>query len=178
MTSSGITGSNGHCVVESPPKLEKPVNSFWIPGASIPGLIVAGGLSPRSTSAVAETAGEWVAQYSSHDLSRLFGRRVRSLTWRSFAVETGNKLSRFSEPALIPKSAPPLVFVFSGQGPQHFESTSLLCLRENVLCSHYRSGPRTLRYLLRLPTDRARTRCGPQESRRVLAHRAVWSIYQ
>ncbi|KAG1748238.1 hypothetical protein EDB19DRAFT_1946461 [Suillus lakei] len=35
-------------------------------------------------------------------------------------VASSNSAPQFSEPVLIPHS-PPLVFVFSGQGPQHFE---------------------------------------------------------
>ena len=124
MTSSGITGTNGHAVVESAPKIPATVNKFWIKGANVPSLVVAGGLSPRSTTSVSEQIQEYVGNYHSHDLARIYGKRVRSLTWRSFAIENQGKLTRFSEPAMIPKGTPPLVFVFSGQGPQHFESES------------------------------------------------------
>jgi acyl transferase domain-containing protein/aryl carrier-like protein len=116
---SGISGTNGHAVIESPPKVAHPTNSFWVPGTTIPGLLVAGGLSPRSASSVVEVLQDMVNEYSSHTLSRVYGRRSRSLTWRAFAIESEGKLSRFSTPVLAPKATPPVIFVLSGQGPQH-----------------------------------------------------------
>ncbi|KAG2115628.1 hypothetical protein DEU56DRAFT_932582 [Suillus clintonianus] len=119
LASSGIGGANGHCVVEGPPTA-KPVTPFWrsdVIGA--PCLLVAGGLSPRSTVAI----GESIQAMDSETLSSVaatFGRRSRSTPWRSYAVTSSNSPPRFTEPVLAPRT-PPLVFVFSGQGPQHFE---------------------------------------------------------
>ena len=124
MTSSGITGTNGHCVMESAPKIPATTNNFWVPGANVPSLVVAAGLSPRSATSVSESIQEYVANYHGNDLARIYGKRSRSLTWRSFAIANEGKVTRFAEPTLIPKATPPLVFVFSGQGPQHFESES------------------------------------------------------
>lgn len=123
MTSSGITGANGHAVIEGPPKIAQPTNTFWLSGATIPGLFIAGGLSPRSTTASTELLQELAAKYDPLTLSRIYGRRARSMTWRSFSVENNGKVARFSDAVLGPKTTPPLVFVFSGQGPQHFHST-------------------------------------------------------
>ena len=122
MTSSGITGTNGHCVVEGPPVLPGKSNTFWLPGRAVPALVVTAGLSPLSANAVADRLKELLARYPSHQLAHVYGRRARSLTWRAFGVVADGVASRFPEPVLAPKSTPPLVFVFSGQGPQHFQS--------------------------------------------------------
>ncbi|KAI0068531.1 hypothetical protein BV25DRAFT_1817381 [Artomyces pyxidatus] len=122
MTSSGIGGANGHCVVESAPPSAPVDSSFWSRGANIPSLLIAGGLSPRSAAAVAESLSSTIARQlqDAQLLVRTFGRRSRSMTWRTFSVVKGSEMSAFPEPALAPKTPQPVVFVFSGQGPQHF----------------------------------------------------------
>ena len=121
MTSSGIGGANGHAVVEGPPPAE-PIKTFWV-GDDVPVLLVAAGLSPRSTSAVGET---WLAEIErtskAASLARIAGRRARSMTWRSVAVFGENHPPMFGKPTLVPKVAVPIVFVFSGQGTQYFDS--------------------------------------------------------
>ena len=129
LTSSGVGGVNGAVVVEGSPKLPKRENEFWLPGAKVPALLLAGGLTPRSAGAVGDQLKELLEKYDAQNVARIYGRRARSMTWRSFAV-AGEKI-RFSAPTLAPRTAPPLVFVFSGQGPQHFHSkchsSSLIC---------------------------------------------------
>lgn len=128
MTSSGIGGANGHAVVEAPPVAPRIPSNFWIQnsGVEVPVLLIAGGLSPRSAQATAEGL-QSLLQYdaSLNELARHLGRSARSLTWRSFAVATKGApaVPKFSEPAMARKTAPPLVFVFSGQGTQYWEST-------------------------------------------------------
>ncbi|KAG2142363.1 hypothetical protein DEU56DRAFT_979550 [Suillus clintonianus] len=120
LASSGIGGANGHCVVEGPPTTN-PVVPFWRSDAiHAPHLLIAGGLSPRSTAAVGET----IRAIDGDKLSSAaatYGRRSRSMPWHSYAVTSSNAPPRFSEPVLAPRTPAPLVFVFSGQGPQHFE---------------------------------------------------------
>lgn len=152
MTSSGITGSNGHCVVEGPPRVLKAPNCFWLPGSTVPSLLVAAGLTPRSASAISDELKNLITDHHPHSLARIYGRRARSLTWRSFALAKDGKVSRFSEPTLIPKSTPPLVFVFSGQGPQHFQSKFRLCMSIlRITQSVLLSGARALRNKCSLP---------------------------
>ncbi len=122
LTSSGVGGVNGSVVVEGPPVQAPRANEFWLPGAKTPTLLVAGGLTPRSAEAVGDQLKELNGKYDAHNLARIYGRRSRSMTWRSFAVATADKAPRFSKPTLAPRAAPPTVFVFSGQGPQHFDS--------------------------------------------------------
>lgn len=120
MTSSGIGGANGHCVIQGPPATPT-LEKFWITETDIPVLLIASGLTPRSASAVAEELHN-LEYLDALRVERNYGRRARSLTWRSFAVKAIDRKSTFSEPIIIPKTAPPLVFVFSGQGPQHYDS--------------------------------------------------------
>nr|VWP02642.1 Non-canonical non-ribosomal peptide synthetase FUB8 (EC (Fusaric acid biosynthesis protein 8) [Ganoderma boninense] len=121
MTSSGIGGANGHAVVEGPPISTNSIPSFWVEGADAPSLVIAGGLSPRSSAAVGESLLHILESEDVIGLSRVFGRRARSMTWRSFAVAKAGKTPKFNEAAIIPKHKIPIVFVFSGQGTQHFE---------------------------------------------------------
>lgn len=125
MTSSGIGGSNGHCVVEGPPAVSPKPSSFWINTLDVPLLYVAAGLSPRSASAsaadIVDRAGAW-AEDVQQAAARAYARRARSMTWRSFAIQSKGAVAKFSEPVLSPRITPPVVFVFSGQGTQHYAS--------------------------------------------------------
>lgn len=125
MTSSGIGGSNGHCVVQGPPAVFPKPSSFWINALDVPLLYVATGLSPRSASAsaadIVDRASVW-AEEVQQAAARAYARRARSMTWRSFAIRSKGGVPKFSEPVLSPRMAPPVVFVFSGQGTQHYAS--------------------------------------------------------
>ncbi|KAH9933653.1 ketoacyl-synt-domain-containing protein [Epithele typhae] len=152
MTSSGIGGANGHAVVEGPPTPSSPA-PYWSEDAipEVPVLLVAGGLSPRSAAAVVESIAS-AAESTSFDataLARAYGRRARSMTWRACALAGGVgakqvSAANFTKPALVPKTRPPIVFVFSGQGTQHFQMGRQLfaaCLpfRQSILAldHHY-----------------------------------------
>lgn len=119
--SSGIGGVNAHAVLESFSRAERPAPS--IGGAT---LLIAGGLSPRSASAIGDdikhiTTG--LADDKVADYATVYGRRARQMTWRSFAVKRpGQDIASFSQPALAPRVKPPVLFLFSGQGPQHLHS--------------------------------------------------------
>ncbi|KAI0325192.1 ketoacyl-synt-domain-containing protein [Cubamyces sp. BRFM 1775] len=124
MTGFGIGGSNGHAVIQSPPPVSSRSGTFWRAGIpNTPLLLMAGGLSPRSTAAVGADISEkiqsWVGD-AQQAIARAYGRRVRSMTWRSFAVKQGDVVTKFSDAALSPRISPPVVFVLSGQGPQHY----------------------------------------------------------
>ncbi|KAI0737718.1 hypothetical protein C8Q80DRAFT_1222755 [Daedaleopsis nitida] len=124
MTSLGIGGANGHCIVQSPPDTQASPSSFWTKNAQVPSLIVAAGMSPRSVGAIEEALSALdVSLHERNAIANIYGRRARSLTWRSFAVADpkSTKLASFSRAAMSPKTKPPMVFVFSGQGTQHFQ---------------------------------------------------------
>nr|WGJ61595.1 SHPKS2 polyketide synthase 2 [Sanghuangporus sanghuang] len=126
IASSGIGGSNGHAVLEGvhlcnegnqpPPVFQhRPI------------LLMAGGLTPHSVSAISESLIDFLSeQDASHlpMLSVILGRRARQMTWHSFAIARPREAvtaGHFSAPVLTPRRKPPVVFVFSGQGPQHVQ---------------------------------------------------------
>ncbi|KAJ3839953.1 putative polyketide synthase [Lentinula raphanica] len=117
MNSSGIGGSNAHVLVEShKPSLPLPNE---IP-SKYPALLLAGALSDSSTSAVAKELVNLAD--GNKDIAALalsFGRRSMQMNWRSFAVTLPGATPSFSSPRFIPRNRPALVWVCSGQGPQH-----------------------------------------------------------
>ncbi|EJD43640.1 ketoacyl-synt-domain-containing protein [Auricularia subglabra TFB-10046 SS5] len=118
LTSSGIGGANGHCVVESGPDAPSTRSPFWRedPPAQ---LLIAGALSPRALPGVQENIGRDAISYPLGDVALTYNRRARSLTWRSFAVTKDQVPPKFTAPRLSSTLPPQFVFVFSGQGPQH-----------------------------------------------------------
>jgi acyl transferase domain-containing protein len=124
MTSSGIGGANGSCIIEGPPLTKRhSLPSFWRVGVSVPQLLIAGGLSPRSAEAVIESLKTQTLVKSLDDLALTYGRRARSMTWRAFSiVDCAREETKFSKPILSTKNQQPVIFVFSGQGPQHLHS--------------------------------------------------------
>ena len=123
LSSSGIGGANGHCVVESPPS-RRVLSPFWsLKSFEVPHLFIAGALSPRSAIGLAEGLKHTVSRMDPQSISLILGRRSRSMPWRSYSLLTKGNLKKFSEPSLTHgNSDTPLVFVFSGQGPQHLHS--------------------------------------------------------
>ncbi|KAJ7583475.1 hypothetical protein C8J56DRAFT_1055239 [Mycena floridula] len=122
MMSSGIGGVNGHAVIEGPPQQQDQNGSAKM-ATEVPFLLVAAGLSPRSTSSISTTI-ELSVSTSNTDLaalSTIYGRRARQMTWRSFSIINPDRsiLVPFSQPVFNQRVRSPLVFVFSGQGPQH-----------------------------------------------------------
>ncbi|KAJ7730966.1 putative polyketide synthase [Mycena maculata] len=121
MTSSGIGGSNGHVVLEAPPEPSRLDRSEReIDG---PILLMAGGLSPRSSAAIADQISDIfaTAPRSEHaPVATILGRRSKQMNWRSYAVAIpGSESVQFSSTQYSGRDVNSLVFVFSGQGPQH-----------------------------------------------------------
>ncbi|KAJ3767378.1 polyketide synthase [Lentinula raphanica] len=118
--SSGIGGTNGHAVIEAPP----PQIPYVAEISNSPLLLIAGGLSPRSTSVLAEDLIKFAKAHSEDisALSTVCARRGRSMTWRSFSIcsPDGSTHMPFIQPMLVPRKKT-LVFILSGQGPQHFQ---------------------------------------------------------
>ncbi|KAK0447900.1 putative polyketide synthase [Desarmillaria tabescens] len=121
INSSGIGGANGHALLEAPPSVGLPTNSSIDDG---PTLLVTGGLSPRSASANTDSLAALIKKYPSQAraISTIHGRQARQMTWRTYGIyNPKDSVLSFSPPALCPRqsSRSPIIFVFSGQGPQH-----------------------------------------------------------
>lgn len=123
IASSGIGGSNGHAVLEAPPRRETSTPLRVL--NKRPVLLAAGGLSLRSILALCDRLANKLPHLD--DLSAVAavsGRRARQMNWRSIALYSPDDQTSptFSFPILSPRSHGPLVYVFAGQGPQYFES--------------------------------------------------------
>jgi acyl transferase domain-containing protein len=121
LSGSGIGGSNGHMVVEGPPSLPPPATLL---SSKKSVLFIVGGLSPRATQEISSSILDMLKRDSSKEaLSQAVthSRRARQLPWRTYFVYTPSLVSavRMENPVLVPRKRPPIVFVFTGQGPQH-----------------------------------------------------------
>ncbi|KAH9840916.1 putative polyketide synthase [Rhodofomes roseus] len=119
IASSGIGGSNGHVVLEGPPVLPAPSRSA-VSGSVV---LMACGLSSRSATSIGQSLESLLdsEQVDLRALSTVVGRRAKQMTWRSYAVveEGSSGCVAFSAPRRCSRMKPPVVFLFSGQGPQH-----------------------------------------------------------
>ncbi|KIJ29001.1 hypothetical protein M422DRAFT_269694, partial [Sphaerobolus stellatus SS14] len=96
-----------------------------------PVLFVAGGLSPRSSAAVVEDVAMVEKQAEKEKLAHMTtisGRRSKGMMWRSYGVwipEQAGPL-KFPDLVVVSRAKAPIVFVFSGQGPQHWNTTYII----------------------------------------------------
>jgi acyl transferase domain-containing protein len=121
----GISGVNVHAVLESRSQtIPIPTGDVTSPH---PVLLVAAGLSPKSTTAIASAIPGVIDKHGDQldGIATTYGLRSKQMTWKSFAVYKPGQPLEFSQPAMAPRNAPPVVFVISGQGPQHFDSESV-----------------------------------------------------
>ncbi|KAJ6492315.1 hypothetical protein C8R45DRAFT_825292 [Mycena sanguinolenta] len=130
MCSSGISGANGHVVLEAPPAPQDIAPSELV---DQPMLLAIGGMSPRSTTALCEQAIALLRNLPKSEwplLATIFGRRARQMSFRSWALVDPKKIAEkqdegeswgldWTKPVLSPRETAKVVFVFSGQGPQH-----------------------------------------------------------
>ncbi|KAF9261006.1 polyketide synthase [Marasmius fiardii PR-910] len=138
ISSFGFGGSCGHTVLRE--HETRPILPDYHTLNSGPYLFAVGGLTPRSVNSLIDT---YKAEYANHDqpsLSEHLGSRARQTSWRSFAVADSLAEAKFTEPVMVNKRAVPLIFCFSGQGPQHWQQgrdlfTNYSVFRESILAS-------------------------------------------
>jgi acyl transferase domain-containing protein len=118
LSSFGVGGAMGHVVLQAPPPT--PTTEEF---STRPILFVVGGLSSNAV----EQISRGVLEMGSGDLKALrecavtLSRRARQFPWRKYFIAPTSAHTPIAPPTLIPSEAPPISFVFSGQGPQYFE---------------------------------------------------------
>ena len=119
LASSGIGGSNGHAVLEQPPK---PAYSEIRIKPGQPVVFIVGGLSPRATSEIATSLVDLLKYDPPLEVlsqAVMHARRARQMPFRTHFLYTPGTVITVPNPVLVPKAQPPVAFVFTGQGPQH-----------------------------------------------------------
>ncbi|KIK54393.1 polyketide synthase [Collybiopsis luxurians FD-317 M1] len=117
MNSSGIGGSNAHVLVESHKPACSPTDEI---SSNYPVLLLSGALSDLSTVSVAKQLINLAdGNKNLAPIALAFGRRAMQMNWRSFSVVLPGATPTFSSSKFIPRNRPALIFVLSGQGPQH-----------------------------------------------------------
>ncbi|KAF7356480.1 Polyketide synthase [Mycena venus] len=118
LTSAGLGGSTGHVVLRA--LASRPDATLGLQASlSIPVLFIVGGLSPNAVTHLVQIA----SQLPPSDLRKFavtLARRARQVPWRTFFILSSPRESLPPPPSLVPRQPSPLVFVFSGQGPQHY----------------------------------------------------------
>ncbi|KAF9242059.1 polyketide synthase [Melanogaster broomeanus] len=119
ISSYGFGGAGGHTVLrEHEPR---PTLSENITLREPLYLFAVGGLSVKGCSTLVDKYKEECADVPPLALCEHLGNRARQLTWRTFAIADSIQNATFPEPVLVSKRPSPLVFCFSGQGPQHWQ---------------------------------------------------------
>ncbi|PCH43245.1 ketoacyl-synt-domain-containing protein, partial [Wolfiporia cocos MD-104 SS10] len=119
ISSFGFGGSCGHTVLhEHEPRPVHPDHETLKKG---PFLFAFGALSPRAVQSLIQTYKEQYASIPPLALCEHLGGRARQMLWRTYAVGDSLANATFFDPVLVGKRPNPLIFCFSGQGPQHWQ---------------------------------------------------------
>lgn len=121
LASSGIGGSNGHVVVESAPEVPGP-NVHLV--SDVPILFPVGALTPRSVQSLSDSLISLLmgdASPAALSQAAAHSRRARQNPWRTYFLFSphSDHAPKVAAPVMVPSTPPPVVFVFTGQGPQH-----------------------------------------------------------
>ncbi|KAJ7052957.1 hypothetical protein C8F01DRAFT_1331735 [Mycena amicta] len=131
---SGMGGATGHAILQSPTTLTQSYPCSTAPNT----LFLIGGLSSQAVAQISQVAAHLPAE-NVQKYAVLLARRARQLPWRTWFTTSINTPSSVPSPAVrVADVPPPVIFVFSGQGPQHMEMgrelfASYPVFRETVL---------------------------------------------
>ncbi|KAJ6449449.1 hypothetical protein C8R45DRAFT_1084229 [Mycena sanguinolenta] len=119
LSGSGLGGATGHVVLQAPPIPSQP--SSQLPTALA--LFIVGGLSSSAVEQISQAASRLAANDPSTllECAVTLSRRARQLPWRTYFTLPHSPTPIIPPATLVPKEQSHLVFVFSGQGPQHLE---------------------------------------------------------
>ena len=80
-----------------------------------------GALSPKAVLSLAQSYKEQCADVAPLALCDHLGSRARQMPWRTYAIAGSLEAATFPDPVMVGKRPSPLVYCFSGQGPQHWQ---------------------------------------------------------
>ncbi|KAJ7214322.1 hypothetical protein GGX14DRAFT_550479 [Mycena pura] len=113
---AGLGGATGHVILQSPPATADLVSLPTAPEV----LFLIGGLSAAAVARISEGVVGLESDVQKHAVA--LARRARQLPWRTWFKMPAHPADKPPPPASrIPESTPPIIFFFSGQGPQHID---------------------------------------------------------
>ncbi|KAJ7096113.1 hypothetical protein C8R44DRAFT_379140 [Mycena epipterygia] len=118
LSGSGLGGTTGHVVLQAPPSPRLSLSQL----SMAPVLFLIGGLSSTAVDQILQAVLKMEAdQKTLYACAVSLSRRARQLPWRTYFMVPLSLRGAITPAVLIPNAPSPLVFVFSGQGPQHLE---------------------------------------------------------
>jgi acyl transferase domain-containing protein len=82
---------------------------------------ILGALTPKALHSLVQSYKEECAGIAPLALCDHLGSRARQMPWRAYAIADSLEAAAFHEPVMVGKRPNPLVYCFSGQGPQHWQ---------------------------------------------------------
>jgi fatty acid synthase len=80
-----------------------------------------GALSPKAVHTLAQSYKEQCLGVDPLILCDHLGRRARQMSWRTYAIADSLEVATFPDPVIVGKRPNPVIYCFSGQGPQHWQ---------------------------------------------------------
>ena len=80
-----------------------------------------GALSPKAVLSLAQSYKEQCMGVAPLVLCNHLGGRARQMPWRTYAIADSLEAATFPDPVMVGKRSNPVVYCFSGQGPQHWQ---------------------------------------------------------
>nr|ART89046.1 polyene polyketide synthase 1 [Agaricomycetes sp.] len=119
ISSYGFGGSCGHTVLRG--HEPRPILADSATLKNGPFLFAVGALSPKACNSLVQSYKDEYSSMDSLALSAHLGNRARQMPWRTYAVADSFATATFPDPTMVGKRSNPLIFCFSGQGPQHWQ---------------------------------------------------------
>lgn len=80
-----------------------------------------GALAPKSVHTLIQRYKDKYTETDPLALCEHLANRTRQMPWRTYAVASSITAASFPDPVMVGKRPHPVIFCFSGQGPQHWE---------------------------------------------------------
>ncbi|KDQ50123.1 hypothetical protein JAAARDRAFT_711195 [Jaapia argillacea MUCL 33604] len=116
----GAPGSCGHTVLRAHEKRPTLPDYDNYSAREGPFLFAVGGWSPKAVNSLINTYRTDYAGEAPEVLSEHLSSRARQAPFRTFVVADSIEEANFPDSVVVAKRPPPVIFCFSGQGPQHW----------------------------------------------------------